>query len=66
VTAAAAAPPAPKKPLDVRGWPTRAVFLLIVAAFFDLLLLIPRVIVSLFCARVWRARTRRMIFTESA
>jgi hypothetical protein len=63
VSAAAAAPPPP--PLDRRGWPTPAVFLLIGAALVDLLLLLPRVVVSIVCARVWRARTRRLIFTEA-
>ena len=64
-SAATSAPPAPLPPLDLRGWPTPAVFRLIGEALVDLLLLLPRVVVSIVCARVWRARTRRMIFTET-
>lgn len=55
------APPA----LDVRRRPTFGVFLLMVAALGDLLLLPLRVVASLCCARRWRAQTRQLIASAS-
>ena len=56
-----AAPPA----LDVRRRPTFGVFLLMVAALGDLLLLPLQVVASLCCARRWRAQTEQLIFSAS-
>jgi hypothetical protein len=56
---------APVAPLDRSLRPTSGVLLLLLALLGDLLLLVPRVVASLCCARRWRARTERLLFTRS-
>jgi len=58
-------PAAPPAPLDDRRRPTFAVLLLILAGLGDLLLLLPRVVVSLCCAGRWRAQTEALLFSRS-
>lgn len=53
----------PESPLDVRLRPTTGVALLFFAALTDLLLMLPRVVLSLCCARRWRARTQRLLLS---
>jgi hypothetical protein len=55
----------PETPLDVRLRPTAGVALLFFAALADLVLMLPRTILSLCCARRWRARTERLLFTPA-